>query len=151
MRKEPSKVQPAPMGILFGVLLGSAVLTLLISSFDPFESLWTFTRSYEVWELDDMLLAFALASMLGLVVALIRLNEIQRRLAELEAGGPPPVAREKVSVKMPGLETIVRCTTCQKFKSEEDLWQTEEDYISHRCNATIVAGVCPSCRSSGGK
>ncbi len=140
------KRQSGLQGVVIAVVVAAVVLALLGSTIDAVESFWETTRRHELWELDEILLGIALAPAAGLVVALIKIRQLNRRLTVLETGGPPVRRPQRAATRVPGAETIVKCTYCAKYKSEDETWLGDEDYLSHRCEAAVVAGVCPSCR-----
>ncbi len=146
MNDNSEKHRVGLQNIVFAVGVAGVLIALLGSTTDTFESLWASTRGYELWEMDDILLGIMLAPAAGLVVAIIQIRQLNRRVAALESGGPTARTYPRATTRIPGLETIVKCTLCAKFKYEDETWLSVDDYISQRCDATVVAGVCPSCR-----
>ncbi len=146
MNDTPEQRQAALQNIVLALAIAAVVTSLIGSTTDAFESLWASTRGMEFWELDEILLGLALAPTAGLIVAAIQIRQLNRRMSILESGGPIAKASQRAATHVPRVGTIVKCTYCAKIKSEDETWLGEDDYISHRCDATVVAGVCPSCR-----
>ncbi len=146
MRDLPDQRPTGVTSIVFTTVVAAILLSLLWSTTDTVEGLWASTRGFELWELDDILLGIALAPTAGLIVAIVQIRQLNRRLKIMESGGLPVRTAPGTAHRVPGIETIVKCSYCAKFKAENNAWLSEDDYLSHRCNATVVAGVCPACR-----
>ena len=113
---------------------------------DAFEVIWTFSRTLEVWEVDEVLVALLSALLVGLVMAMTRIRLLERRVAALEPSRPSPASAMRPNPRGRGLETIVKCTYCTKYKTPDEAWLADDEFIADRFDATVVAGVCPACR-----
>jgi DNA-binding response OmpR family regulator len=68
--------------------------------------------------------------------ALVRQLELRARVAELEAA--------LVQVKQTQ-EPLPICSDCKRIRNDQSHWQTVENYLAARTDATFTHSVCPTC------
>ena len=132
--------------ILLAVAATAIIAMTLAVSFDIAEDFWRFTRSLEQWEVDELFIAASAAAVVGLAIAMWQVVSLSQEIAKLRLVNSD--AGQKQSEFSNGFENIVRCTFCSKFQLGEGEWLSDSDYVATRCDATVIGGVCPSCRES---
>ncbi len=132
--------------VAFVMAVVGVVAVILAGTTDAFEEIWAVSRTLEIWEVDEVLLGLLSALFVGLIMTVTRIRQLERRLAAVESSPPVPASAQRPDPRVPGLEAIVKCTYCAKYKTADEAWLVDDDYIACRCNATVVAGVCPACR-----
>lgn len=136
-RSDPASVPSHSGEALFHwespVVLGARTLMLHVSQALP-------PRPWQTWALPALLLAFACAFVVLLLVTTGRVElteaEVRQRTAELE--------RALAEVKtLRGLLPV--CAGCKKVRDDEGLWRGIEEYLWTHADVMVSHGLCPTC------
>jgi hypothetical protein len=136
-RSDPASVPSHSGEALFHwespVVLGARTLMLHVSQALP-------PRPWQTWALPALLLAFACAFVVLLLVTTGRVElteaEVRQRTAELE--------RALAEVKtLRGLLPV--CAGCKRVRDDEGLWRGIEEYLWTHADVMVSHGLCPTC------
>ena len=126
---------------LFG--LGSAVY-LFGFQYDFSEYLWALTRSLELWELDELVLAILAVLIAAVVILRQRVSALQAQVDDLiENRGK---TSNTVALETDDASCLVQCVGCGKYQIHGDLWFTIDDLTKHAEQPGQLGGVCEDCR-----
>lgn len=129
------------------VVLGLVFIVFLFGLLtDISEKIWSITREYEGWQLDESILSMGVASFAGLVVIMRKMLAIETSLAELNARWQK--AQQLAVGDHDHGEYVIKCLGCGKFQVLGDQWFSYEDFVTRSQNSDDLAGVCPSCRNA---
>ncbi|MDH3900118.1 MAG: hypothetical protein OEU51_03600 [Gammaproteobacteria bacterium] len=139
-----------PHIMILGTVLITAFFATVFSVFaNVSERVWHLTRSLEVWQLDELLLAVSLSAIVGLVAAFTQISSLTKQIAELRTSISGTKKNHAVNVEQS--EYIVQCAICNKYENADNRWLSDADYITQRYNENVIAGVCPNCRDDYGE
>ncbi len=127
------------------ILTGLALAVFLFGTLAELsEQLWKWTRPFEDWQLDELILALVVAGIAGLIIALRRISTLETQVAELETKRLED--SKLVSLSEDHVDCVIKCVGCSKYHIHGDQWLSRKDFAALTRSSDVFGGVCPSCQ-----
>ncbi len=125
-------------------MLGLACVSFLLAATADFsESIWAFTRTFESWQFDELLIAVQISTLGGLIFAVLKISALRTQVAKLQT--EIVTVQQKVAPGDDEPEIVVACAICSKYRLDDHKWLKASDFIAQRYDTNLVGGVCPNC------
>lgn len=118
------------------LLIGSLVAAAILVKLDAFEQFAAWSRRYERWQIDELLVLGAVGSVATSIFAWRRWQDSRRELAAA-------LRLEEGLKRLEGLLPI--CSFCKRIRNGGGAWVDVEGYIMERADVHFSHGVCPPC------
>lgn len=114
----------------------SFLITAGLMRLDAFERFAVWSRRYERWQIDELLVLGAVGSVATSVFAWRRWQDARRELA----------AAQRLEASLKRLEGLLPiCSFCKRIRNRAGAWVDVEGYIMERADVHFSHGVCPGC------
>lgn len=137
---------PTYLAELFVIIFLTTFIFLISAHFDASEHIFNWLKTYELYELDEVLQVSPVWIFLMISVFCIsfqRYSELSRTNRELRLRNK---MIQKAMSEIKQLRGIIPiCSNCKKIRDDEGYWNQVEQYVSVHSGAKFSHGICPDC------